>query len=121
MKGHCVRPNCSQTGLAVLAEPSCIHNAQVTDVGFVTLSAQNTTVENQGFVRYLLAIAGKSAKIIQFYSKRDAPKQQQTIGWFFFCVRKQVIILKTKLSAKVQNPCSEKYASIFRLGTSALA
>lgn len=39
----------------------------------------------------------------------------------FFSLTKKVIILKTKLSAKVQDPCSEKYTSIFRLRTSSFS
>lgn len=201
MKEHFVRPNCSQTRLAVL-----YHNALFIDVGFVTLSAQNTTVGTRALYIISLPSLAKVLKIIypflqqegcsktatiprdqargllcRYQQTRSPPGPQelkhrelagrtgwswthywcltdtgircqsqitfpsstsqspakdgvcsvcqtfpfafalsQTIG-LYFCVRKQVIILKTKLSAKVQDPCSEKYTSIFRLGTSAVA
>lgn len=209
MKEHFVRPNCSQTRLAVLYKPSCIYNALFIDVGFVTLFAQNTTVETRALYVTCLPLLAKVLKsFTQSYSKRDAPKQQQSLrtrmghfsasllchrhkplpakpqptwpsgvqvqrvgrvclvklnallpipnhipieykpeprsrwgvfclpdipvsqlplpchkplGYSFFSLTKKVIILKTKLSAKVQDPCSEKYTSIFRLRTSSFS
>lgn len=80
MKEHFVRPNCSQTRLAVLYKPSCIYNALFIDVGFVTLFAQNTTVETRALYVTCLPLLAKVLKsFTQSYSKRDAPKQQQSL------------------------------------------
>lgn len=74
MKEHFVRPNCSQTRLAVL-----YHNALFIDVGFVTFSAQNTTDGTRALYIICLPSLAKVLKIIYPFLQQEGCSKAATI------------------------------------------